>query len=552
MKEIVSRQQLKTDLLAICEKNGFKGPLATLIASVSSTTYYNIISRGMLLSREMNINTAVNYNSLIALAMKRMYSVFRGTNPKLTLTGTTSKAQTLHRGDLVYSGPDFNLYVENDVDLILNKFNDIPLVASPAYHYLSKYDNPNEYYIEFRTGNLSEDFILYKEEDQEGDKTLTRKDTTTNFREHIQLGTIFDLTIQDFGIRFYEKSLEDKNAVLSVFEYLDNGNQLIEDFVNDNASDLQTTIKGFIPQDLFIKEYAAVRESKNEIRNHYAYQLNTIYLIRSNSDVLETFNLKFIQYVFDSTIVTYNSEGEIPNFAKNNRLPKYTTSYPLTIVYYSPRSKSAFISADQIEEFAEEIRYFNVGNIISACIGRGKFLNMVLTIVRATDSALEDVKDLLDSYNGKFGSRFSISRIRSDIDRLDSVQGVSEFKVEVFEDKDVTSTGYWQDGIHVEDVDYDYYEFSAKPFDKIRVSGSNPTHQLINFFNDRNELVGSIEAGTTYNEDYPVPANTSIVRVSLLKGNNLVQLGTDTNEIRCENYQYISINAKINVSNSWT
>lgn len=565
MNDIVSRQELKTELSKIVKENGFKGPVAELLISVCATTYYNILSKCISISRENIMDSAANYNSLISLAMKRMYSVFRGTNPKLTLTGSSSKLQVLKRGTLVYSGTDFNLYVESDIEIPVNKEVNIPLVAAPDFKEISKVTNPNAYFIEFREDNLSEDFILYKQNDQEGDNTSTKCETTTSLREHISEGTIFELTIQDWGVRFYEKGLEDMNVMLSVFKYLDNGDQLVQDFLTDKLrSDGEKvvfedtfTIKGFTFKYLTITEdtdgnvigYQSPRESKQDIKNHYSYQINTVSLIRSNSDFLEVFNQMFIKYLFDSFCETYNSSSEITNVAYTSRTPKID-SYPLTVIYYSPRSKNSFISDVMMQEFTEAVKYYAVGNTLCACPGEVKSLDVVITLVKNTDSAIDDINEILSNYDGKFHKTLSILGLQSEINKLNSVKKLEEFRIYQFDTQSPTGAGYSLEGEIVNDTDYEYFDLDVDTGDILRVTGINPKHNLIEYFDARGNLIGTENSDSIYRKEYEIPAKVARCIISILRGSNLVQLCKRVEDISCKSYQYLSIESKIKVYES--
>ena len=562
MDYIVSRQELKNELGEILTENGFRGPVAELLKSVCATTYYNILSKCISISRENLMDSAVNYNSLIALALKRMYSVFRGTNPRLTLTGKSNKLQVLKRGTLVYSGNEFNFYVESDTELPVNKLTEIPLIASPEYRELTKVSNPNNYYIEFRENNLSEDFILYMQFNQEGDSISTRCNTTTSLREHISQGTILEMTIQDWGVRFYETALSDKNVMLSVFKYLEDGNRIVEDWLSDHLTyegdnisvDASFTITGFTFQSLFMKTddigniigYQSPRETKKDIKNHYSYQINTLALIRSNSDFLETFNHKFMSYIFDSFVEAYNSSYELPNIAYTSRVPK-TDSYPITVIYYSPRAKNLFITDMMMKEFLDEVKYYAVGNSISACAGEVKSVDIVISIIKNSDDAIEDINEILSDYDGKFHKDLSIIDLQSKIIKLNSVKQLKEFKVYSFDNQSITGSGYYNNGDLINDADYEYYDLNVTTGDILRITGMNPKYHVIEYFDASNNLLQTITSDLVYRKEYEIPVKVARCVVSLIRGSNLVQLCKRIEDISCESHQYLSLESKINV-----
>lgn len=333
---IPSRQEIKESLQSIALDAGYSGSAVDFIISLASTGYYETFLRSIGILREANADTAANINSLITMAVNRMYSTFRGNCPRLILKGQSTRYQELKRGDKVYSSETFNLYVYTDITLTPNTDFSIELIASPEYIFSSKKNKSDRFYVEFRDNDLSEDVNLYVQTDQTAFLNNDYGVLTTPekvFRLFSQnLNSILDITIQGWGIRYYRYTKGDANFTISAFKYLDGHDQDVEEVINSamekvldgsaTEADLQLEISNFIPtyigwkvdrdaNESIIKTYKSIpRETKEELKTNLNSQIDSIYMVRSNSDLLDSFRVAFASKISDVNLESYATAGK--------------------------------------------------------------------------------------------------------------------------------------------------------------------------------------------------------------------------------------------------
>jgi len=275
---IPSRLDIKNTLQKIAKDSGYEGATIDLLISILSTGYYESILRSLLLLRESNQETAINYNSLLNIAASKMYSAYRGRNHKGLLLAKSEKVKIIKRGDLLYESEDFNIYSEgniykfesnqnNELDLSITDYqlptqivveagdnydslvNEtigytiIPVVFCKKYYEETSFNRAPSLHVDFDINNLSEDIQLqiYKNMNSQGsgvrysDSYLLNR--TKDFTEFIKneesllkgdtvgsiFTSIFDLTLPGSGLRIYTNNSQysDANLVLSAFDFLD-------------------------------------------------------------------------------------------------------------------------------------------------------------------------------------------------------------------------------------------------------------------------------------------------------------------------------------------
>jgi len=456
---IPSRQEIKDKLQQVATEAGYSGSVVDLIISLMSTGYYETILRSVGILRESNAETAANINSLITLAASRMYSTFRGKNCKLVLKGNPTGYQELKRGYRIYSSEAFNLYVSEDMELspaelISGNLTEIPIIASKNFIYQSKKNSPDRYFTEFLTSDLTEDIILYEQVDQsaflDNDRGI-QVELTKNFREHSVNNILFDLTIQDFGLRIYTKTPNDHNYTLSAFTYLPDSAQLIADFLQevyadrefDQSADLDINLdlRDFELHDIEITNYFEPRETLAELRNNYNSQIDSIYLIRSNSDLLDTFNLDFGHLIDDVSIKQFGEfnpqmiqTGELsPTFltdsvpAMINTQGALKPELPYAIFYYIPKDPNNLITVSDMVTYINAVEYYYMMDNLYCCPGTPKSydLNITITSIDPIHSRTE-IEKLVSRYDHKLGLHAYYYNIITEIAKIESVTSIRE------------------------------------------------------------------------------------------------------------------------------
>ena len=150
---------------------------------------------------ESSLETAALENSKIQHCVDRMYSVFRGSCPRVKLRFIPHKYLRLKDYDLVYSSGNINLYYHGDPIVISpatksEEYTTITcILAKTIKTYNRTFVNSNRYYVDITETNLSNDGYVKINGDI---IPIYRK-----FSDHIRYGGLFDLTIPDYGMRIY-------------------------------------------------------------------------------------------------------------------------------------------------------------------------------------------------------------------------------------------------------------------------------------------------------------------------------------------------------------
>lgn len=177
---------------------------ATYISEVEHVSY----------TQEASLERASQLNSKIQHCMNEMYSVFRGSCPRVLIHFISlsyldyklfDEIATFNNFSLYYLGyHDPNTYVSGESPILTYSPVSIPpnqemtiiALISPkkllANWTINLY---NQYYVDFLESNLSSDIQV------KVDGELYK--TTRIFSDHIKDGSIFDLTLPDFGLRLY-------------------------------------------------------------------------------------------------------------------------------------------------------------------------------------------------------------------------------------------------------------------------------------------------------------------------------------------------------------
>lgn len=405
MTKILSREEIKSKMQQIAEDAGFKGTAVDFIISIMATGYSDTLMSSIGLTQEAKAETAVNINSLISLACDRMYSAYRGKNPRVIITGISTEYQVLKRGTQVYSSVDYNLYVENDTVMLPNIEIDLQLVVSKNYYELENSNKSLRFYTEYRQANLSEDFLLFVE----GKQT----ETTKVFRDHVDLGTIFALTIQDFGVRFYTKQRTDDTYLLSAFEYIsevDLSELYNEDFSIQDFT-LSDTTEGAKPKVIT----GTARETIEELRVNYNSQIESLYLIRSKSDLTESFRLAFASKATD-----VNFEQDL------------STKPPKVNFYYIPRDESNKISDLEFNAYATKVRYYYLYDDLVLNLATKIEATLEITLVtNEYASVQQSIQNIIDAYQNKLGTSIEYTQLRTDISKIDEISNVVDMRLKV-------------------------------------------------------------------------------------------------------------------------
>lgn len=213
---------------------------ATFISEVEHVAY----------SQEASLERATLMNSKIQHCMNEMYSVFRGSCPRVILRFQSNSYFQWNVFDEISSSNSFNLYylgyysgdnhISSDTGTTsisdYSEFTYAPISIPPTgesveYTIIAllspkmilgewTLSKSNHYYVDLLESNLSNDIMVKVNE--------SYIDVTRIFSEHIKKGIIFDLTLPDYGLRLYAPDIFKKTQILS--------NEVLETPVNTKIS----------------------------------------------------------------------------------------------------------------------------------------------------------------------------------------------------------------------------------------------------------------------------------------------------------------------------
>ena len=230
----------------IAQSLGYTGDSAELLIQLLANASYIEEVENIRYMEESSLSTAVLENSKIQHCVDMMYSVFRGTCPRVLIHFKPNKRVQFTKYSEIISSSNFKIYylgflddsqiqpaevgkiTWEDIMKSENTFSAEPSSSNKEYTIVGLLStgkeqngpititNTNGYYIEVPENNISNDVYV----------TLgngTNKNITRNFSSHLLNGDLFDLTIPGYGSRlyFYGSGLEtsDSNITFSYFPF---------------------------------------------------------------------------------------------------------------------------------------------------------------------------------------------------------------------------------------------------------------------------------------------------------------------------------------------
>ena len=437
---------------------------ASYISEVENITY----------AQEASLEKSTLVNSKIQHCVDNMYSVFRGSCPRVILNIKPTKYLSYNIYDEVVSSNSFKAYYlgyydksstvqGSDSNPISGEegFVFSPITIAPAVNDSDTYtiicllaketvsrswtlNESNTYYVSCLESDLSDDFWV----------KINGEffDTTRQFSDHILNGSIFDLTLPSFGSRLYvadifrermerEESSTPANTQIEALYYV------YSQFSSYNTSELRkinirgaemipfdtTWIAGRGYQEIGSTGLAFMSEVERDdiVTIHYKANrdryVNSI--LRSNSDIgtvlEETYPDKIIS---GGTTYEFTQSG-----GTNNKIT----------IYYVPFSNSTILTEAEKESFIENRRAYYVTDNIE--ILRGSQYTAVFNIdveIYQNASIESEVADILDDYSNKFGINFSnlLEEIRSLISKISNVKKISSLEVTYVSEDGATIT----------------------------------------------------------------------------------------------------------------
>ena len=445
----------------IANRLNLQGDSVEVLAQMLANASYISEVENITYAQEASLEKSTLINSKIQHCVDNMYSVFRGSCPRVILNIKPTKYLSYNIYDEVVSSNSFKVYylgyydkssmVKGDEENPISGeegFEFSPITIAPAVSDDDTYtiigllaketinrswtlNESNTYYVSCIENDLSDDFWVKINEEF--------YPTTRQFSDHILNGSVFDLTLPSFGSRLYIADIfrdrmeraETTTPANTQVEALYYRYSLLSSY---NTSELRKiNIRGaeMVPFDrtwIAGRGYAELGtglafmsevERDDIVTVHYKANrdryVNSI--LRSNSDIGTV-----LEETYPDKIVSGGTTYEFSTNGSNNRIT----------IYYVPFSNSTILTEAEKEAFIEDRRAYYITDNID--IQRGfqytAIFNISLELYQNL-SIEQEVSDILDDYSYKFGINFSqsLEEIRSLISKISNVKQVSSLTV---------------------------------------------------------------------------------------------------------------------------
>ena len=487
-----SLQDYRNIYREIAQSLGYRGDSVELLVQLLANATYIEEVENITYMQEASLERASLMNSKIQHCVNQMYSVYRGSCPRVLLHVRPTKYQVFKPYQEIATSSNFKVYYlgsisESGMSTLINKWredgssdflgiadgldNDI-LTVNPVYpetYYIygfiaeSKVQDKeytiaetNPYYFDIPETGLSND--MYVEVAKAGERIGDLENWKTHavtriFSEHIlgkynsQTGNlddaIYDLTLPGFGSRLYfseDLELSDKiRATYYKLAYLDSfqENELrrifikgmdIIPFPNDFLESHDIGAETIYPD----HEIDLVNEENNG---------GLIIIPETPREELQSIHYNASRDRYINSIVRSNTDmGRLLEqmYPENVRTNGTTCTYQgkNVIIWYIPRSTSNLLTSDQVLNFTENHKaYYISSNIdVRRAVEIRKVLTIDVELYRALDNLDTKVEEIINPYQYKFGLLLDenssvINEIISTLSKISEVRLVNKVGV---------------------------------------------------------------------------------------------------------------------------
>lgn len=414
-------------------------------------------------TQEASLEKSTLINSKIQHCVDDMYSVFRGSCPRVILNIKPTKYLSFNIYDEIISSNSFKAYYlgyydknytrpegyGDDKDIAGDEgFVYSPITMSPAVNDTDTYtiicliaketisrkwilNQNNTYYVNCLENDLSDDFWV-----KVNDNFFP---TTRLFSGHILDGSIFDLTLPGFGSRLY---------VVDIFR------TVMER--EETQTPANTTIEALYYKFSTLSGYNTSELKKLNIRGAEMVEFDPSWLSGRNYEILGTGlasmsevdrdNLITIHYKanrdrYVNSILRSNSDiGTVLEETYPNKIISGGTTYRFSssaqsnsiTIYYVPYSNSTILTEDEKTNFIETKGAYYITDKIT--IERGSQYTAIFNLdveIYQNSSIDSEVGDILDNYSNKFNIKFPelTEEIKSLISKISNVKRIIDMEI---------------------------------------------------------------------------------------------------------------------------
>lgn len=379
---------------------------------------------------ESSLETAALENSKIQHCVDRMYSVFRGSCPRVKLRFIPHKYLRLKDYDLVYSSGNINLYYHGDPIVISpatksEEYTTITcILAKTIKTYNRTFVNSNRYYVDITETNLSNDGYVKINGDI---IPIYRK-----FSDHIRYGGLFDLTIPDYGMRIYAPDI-----FRSVNESESSDEELVESGTTVEANMFEYCILDDFSSGLDkIKIDGTEMPLKSDILDSEDYPGITL-IKETPRDELISLHYKANRDRYSNSIIRSNSDiGVLLEEEFPDKVVKGGTTYEFNKsdesettldIYYIPYNTDNLITEEDIENFRNNNKSYYVTEDINIIKGTECTVRFDIDVELYKNYRIDDeVDEILSRYEDKFNIDLDskIPEIEALISKISNVRSV--------------------------------------------------------------------------------------------------------------------------------
>lgn len=458
----------------ISDNLGLQGDSVEMLIQLLAQASYISEVENIAYAQESSLEKATLINSKIQHCMNDMYSVFRGSCPRVILNFRPTKYFSFNIFDKIISSNTFSVYylgyyngtqetngedyasrVAIEEGFVYGPTTIPPALGDETYTIIGLLcketkeeswvlDKNNTFYVDCLEENLSNDMWV-----KINDKYIA---STRLFSDHILNAEVFDLTIPSFGSRLYvadifRNSLSRDIVTVSSNVKIDAFYYVFSKLSDYNESELKKiNIKGGENKS-FDSEFLTSR-SYEELAP------GIIVIEERPRDTVDTVHYRANRDRFVNSILRSNSDiGTVLEEAYPDKVLSSGTNYKFNSmdgdsntldIYYIPSNPSNLLTSAEIEKFIETKKAYYITDTINIYKGYRytAVFNIVLELYQSID-VNQEVADILKTYENKFNLVFNSTtqeEIKSLISKISNIKQVRSFSVNYIKEDGQSAT----------------------------------------------------------------------------------------------------------------
>ena len=413
-------QDYQTIFSEIADNLGYTGESIEILIQLLSQAVYIGEVENISYLQEASLEKAILLDSKIQHCMDEMYSVYRGSCPRVILYFKPLKDFKFSRFDRIIVSNNFSVYylgyytesgeiVEGDLELkdTSDPVKIIGLIAKESKIANWTLDENNPIYVSCYDNSLSDDVWV-----KVAGKTVTR---TRQFADHLIKGSVFDLTLPGFGSRLYLPGVSGATintpvwAQYFIWSEIDSYNTGELKKINLRGAELLEigSESEIAPGVMIIPE--TKRDSNTTVHYRASRDRYINSMMRSNSDVGDFLREDYPEKVMDSSYEFSGNHLDIYYIPQNQEFPLTSGEKQAFI-----DSRGAYYVTDDIE-IKQGTRY--TANF-----------NISLELFQGGSEIEKSVKEILGTYENRFDVTFNDATKNSIIALIAKISEVKQVK----------------------------------------------------------------------------------------------------------------------------